>query len=168
MHQISDALKSAAKALFNQDISVELTRPDEQFGDLATNVALQLAGRVGKKPREVAEQLVAAIKNELGDTVKGVSIAGPGFINLTLSDAALLERAKLAPATKPTAYKGKVVVAEYGDPNPFKILHAGHLYTDVVGDAVANLMEVSGGEVHRVNCGGDVGLHVGRAMWAIR
>jgi arginyl-tRNA synthetase len=60
-----------------------------------------------------------------------------------------------------------VVVTEYSDPNPFKVLHAGHLYTSVVGDAISNLFEQAGAEVHRVNFGGDVGLHVGKTMWAI-
>jgi arginyl-tRNA synthetase len=58
-------------------------------------------------------------------------------------------------------------VAEYSDPNPFKVLHAGHLYTSVVGDAIANLLEQAGATVHRVNFGGDVGLHVGKTLWAI-
>jgi arginyl-tRNA synthetase len=167
MDGILKTLNRVVKDQFNQSIQPEFTRPDEQFGDWATNVALQLAGRVGKEPREVAEQLVAALKAELGTDVKEVTIAGPGFINLILSDEALLQQAKAAPTTKPSTYKDKVVVAEYGDPNPFKVLHAGHLYTDVVGDAIANLCEVTGAEVHRVNFGGDVGLHVGRAMWAI-
>jgi arginyl-tRNA synthetase len=58
-------------------------------------------------------------------------------------------------------------VAEYSDPNPFKVLHAGHLYTSVVGDSIANLLEKAGADVHRVNFGGDVGLHVGKTMWAL-
>jgi arginyl-tRNA synthetase len=60
-----------------------------------------------------------------------------------------------------------VVVAEYSDPNAFKALHAGHLYTSLVGDAVANILSRAGADVKRVNFGGDVGLHVGKAMWAI-
>jgi arginyl-tRNA synthetase len=64
-------------------------------------------------------------------------------------------------------YKGKTVVAEYSDPNPFKVLHAGHLYTSIVGDSIANLLENAGAEVHRVNFGGDVGLHVGKTLWSI-
>lgn len=167
MDKVSGALRTAAKKLFETEVEVELTRPDEQFGDFATNVALQLAGKAGKPPREVAEQLVAEVKSQLGDDIKEVTIAGPGFINITLSDSALAEQAEAAPKTKPKTYKDKVVVAEYGDPNPFKILHAGHLYTDVVGDAVANVLEASGAEVHRVNYGGDVGRHVGISMWAI-
>lgn len=162
MQDIQAALTTAIKSLFNVEADVVLTRPDEQFGDASTNVALQLAGKLGKKPREIADQLAEVLAKDYD-----VSVAGPGFINIALSDQALLKSALAAPSAKPQTYKNKVVVAEYGDPNPFKILHAGHLYTDIVGDAVANLMEVSGAKVHRVNFGGDVGLHVGRAMWAI-
>lgn len=165
MNNVQAALRMVIKNVFDLKPEVVLTRPDEQFGDFSTNVALQLAAKRNKKPREVAETLVRVLQKELPGTQ--IAIAGPGFINFTLSNDDLLALASQAPTQKPQAYKNKVVVAEYGDPNPFKVLHAGHLYTDVVGDAVANLYEVAGARVHRVNFGGDVGLHVGRAMWAI-
>jgi arginyl-tRNA synthetase len=59
------------------------------------------------------------------------------------------------------------VVSEFSDPNPFKVLHMGHFYTSVVGDAISNLIEHAGGVVHRVNFGGDAGLHVAKAMFGI-
>jgi arginyl-tRNA synthetase len=167
MEETKAALASAIRDVAGQDIEAELTRPDPQFGDYATNVALQLAGRLKRNPREVGEELAAKLRESLGDRAREITVAGPGFVNIMLSDKVLAGQAAAAPKTKVQTYQNKVVVAEYGDPNPFKILHAGHLYTDVVGDAVANLIEASGGEVHRVNFGGDVGLHVGRAMWAI-
>ncbi len=153
--------------MYSVDVQPELTRPDEQFGDYATNVAMQLAGRLRRSPRDVAEELVVALKEKLGDDVADVTIAGPGFINLMLSDATLGRQAADAPTTKPDTYKGQVVVTEYSDPNPFKILHAGHLYTSVVGYAIGSLLQAAGGEIHRVNFGGDVGLHVGKTMWAM-
>jgi len=167
MEEIRNTLAGVIKKVFDLNVPVELTRPDEQFGDYATNVAMQLAGRLKRNPREIAEELAGALREELGDQAKEVSVAGPGFINITLSDEALLELVTTAPTTKPQTYKGKVIVAEYSDPNPFKVLHAGHLYTSVVGFAISNLLEAAGGEVHRVNYGGDVGLHVGKTMWAI-
>ncbi len=154
----------ACKELYGEDEKVGLTRPEEQFGDFSTNAALKLAPKLGRKPREIAEELAEALRGALTDDVRDITIAGPGFINLTLSDKALLKSLKAEPA-KPLA--GQTVVAEYSDPNPFKVLHAGHLYTSLVGDAVARLMEHAGATVHRVNFGGDVGLHAGKAMWAI-
>jgi arginyl-tRNA synthetase len=167
MQEIQTPLASAIKELFGVALQPELTRPEPQFGDYATNVALQLAGRLGRPPREVAEQLAAKLREVYGDRVKDIAIAGPGFINITLSDAALAAAAASAPATRPQTFAGQVVVTEYSDPNPFKVLHAGHLYTSVVGASISNLIAMAGGEVHRVNFGGDVGLHAAKTMWAI-
>ena len=161
MIEIQQAIRKVTRKLFGAEAPVELTRPDEQFGDFATNVALQLSKQVGKNPREIAESVVAGLKHE---AIAATSVAGPGFINIKLTDKALVGLA-LAKPSKPLA--GQTVVAEYSDPNPFKILHAGHLYTSIVGDAIANLLERAGGEVHRVNFGGDVGLHVGKTMYVI-
>ncbi|HZM63750.1 MAG TPA: arginine--tRNA ligase, partial [Candidatus Saccharimonadales bacterium] len=99
--------------------------------------------------------------------VAEITIAGPGFINIRLSDQTIFDQALAAPSTKLQTFAGQTVVSEYSDPNPFKVLHAGHLYTSVVGDAISRLIQAAGGEVHAVNFGGDVGLHVGKTMWAI-
>jgi arginyl-tRNA synthetase len=162
--QLEVSVEAAVKNVFDVEQAVELTRPEEKFGDYATNVALQLAKQVGQNPREIAEALAVKLREDLKERVSEVSIAGPGFINLKLSDAALAAALRAEPAK---SLRGKTVVAEYSDPNPFKVLHAGHLYTSVVGDAIANLLEQAGATVHRVNFGGDVGLHVAKAMWAI-
>jgi arginyl-tRNA synthetase len=163
-NELEATIRGAVKDLFNLDVSVELSRPEEQFGDFATNVALQISKQLEKNPREIAEQLAELLRNHLGGIINSVSVAGPGFLNLTLSDTALQELVNLAPQ-KPL--DGQTIVAEYSDPNPFKVLHAGHLYTSIIGDAIANLLENAGASVHRVNFGGDVGLHVGITMWAI-
>jgi len=167
MEQMQQTLKGVIHELFDVDVTPELSRPDPQFGDYATNVALQLAGRLQSNPRQIAEQLAVALKDRVGEQVRDVTVAGPGFVNIALSDAALGRQALAAPITKPLLYEGQTIVAEYSDPNPFKVLHAGHLYTSVVGYAMSNILAMSGGHVHRVNFGGDVGLHVGRTMWAI-
>lgn len=162
--QLAQSIKQVVRQEFGVDTEVELTRPEEAFGDYATNVALQLAKKVGQNPRQIAEKLVAKLKPKLKDQVSDVQVAGPGFINIKLSDEALVEAMLLKPGRQ---LAGKVVVAEYSDPNPFKILHAGHLYTSIVGDAIANLAAQAGAKVHRVNFGGDVGLHVAKCLWAV-
>jgi arginyl-tRNA synthetase len=162
MELIKQTIKSAVKELFNADIDPELTRPDEQFGDYATNVALQLAGSLGKNPREVAEGIVPKL---LGDTVAAADVAGPGFINLRLSDRALA----MAVMAKPVhSRQGQEILVEFGDANPFKEMHLGHLYTSIVGDSIAHLLEVSGSDVKRLSYHGDVGLHVARAIYGMR
>ncbi len=153
-------ISQIVEQLFGVAAEVTLTRPDSQFGDYATNVALQLAKKVGRSPRDVAEQIAGELKK---DSVEA-EVAGPGFINIRLSDTALLEATGAEPAK---TLAGKTFVLEYSDPNPFKPLHAGHLYTTLVGDTIARLVERAGAETIRINYGGDVGLHAGKCMWAI-
>ncbi len=122
---------------------------------------MQLAGKLGQSPRQTAEAIAARLSDE---SIKDIQIAGPGFINLTLSDSALWQQANLR---KTDVYQGNNFVIEYSCPNYFKELHAGHLYQTIVGDVIARMVEQSGATVHRTNFGGDVGQHVARAMWGI-
>lgn len=162
MQEISELVIKAVADLFTIEVEVELTRPDEQFGDYATNVAMRLSKKVGQTPREIAEKIAGELLKS--DDISKAEVAGPGFINIILSEEALLKEVERAPEK---SLQDQVIVAEYSDPNPFKILHAGHLYTSVIGDSIANLLEAAGGQVHRVNYGGDVGLHVGKTLWAV-
>jgi arginyl-tRNA synthetase len=158
------AISGVVKDVFGQEVAVDLTRPDEQFGDYATNVALQLSKQLGKNPREIADELASRLRSNASDQLSDVSVAGPGFLNLTISDKALVGALSVE-ADK--ILTGRKVLVEYSDPNPFKPLHAGHLYTTLVGDTIARLVEHAGAETVRINYGGDVGLHVGRSMWGI-
>lgn len=163
MTYLVELLTTACEELFNVTVEPVLTRPDEQFGDYATNVALQLAGKLEQKPRDIAEKLKTYIEQNSDGSVAEVSVAGPGFLNIRLSDNALW--ASLAPAPKRLA--GQKIVIETNNPNPFKDLHIGHAYNVITANAIANILEAGGAEVHRVSYHGDVGLHVGKSMWAI-
>jgi arginyl-tRNA synthetase len=160
--ELEAAVAAAVQELFEVTVAVELTRPEAQFGDYATNVALQLAKQVGKNPREIGEKLAEQLRKDT--RLVRVEVAGPGFLNLTFTDEVLLAEVGQQPAQTRV---GQIVLVEYSDPNPFKPLHAGHLYTTLVGDTIARLIERAGANTVRLNFGGDVGLHVGRCMWGI-
>ncbi|HSX52749.1 MAG TPA: arginine--tRNA ligase [Patescibacteria group bacterium] len=162
MQEISEAIKAAVKDLFNVDVEPVLTRPDEQFGDFATNVALQLAKKLNKNPRVIAQQLADKIQS---DTIAKTEVAGPGFINICLSDNYLIEQALDQKIAQPL--KDQEILVEFGDPNPFKEMHIGHLYSSIVGDAISSLFEANGAEVRRVCYQGDVGLHVAKWLWGV-
>jgi len=149
---------------YSKQIDIELSRPEEKFGDFATNCALKLAKQVNKPPKQIAQNIAEKLQGH--PDFADVTVEGPGFINITLRDEVLINHIASANKTSPT-FKNKVVVTEYSDPNAFKALHGGHLYTSLVGDAVANILESAGAQVYRTNFGGDVGLHVAKAMWAI-
>jgi arginyl-tRNA synthetase len=160
--ELEQLIGAVVHKTYAQVVAVELTRPDEQFGDYATNVALQLTKVVGIPPREIAESIGVELRGH--EYVADVSVAGPGFLNITLTDVALAEALTVKPEQ---LYAGKTVLIEYSDPNPFKPLHAGHLYTTLVGDVIARLVEHAGAKTIRLNFGGDVGLHAAKSMWAI-
>ncbi len=158
------AIQNTIRDMYDITLDIELSRPEEKFGDYATNVALQLAGRLGQNPRAIADVIADRLRTTLPDTIASIEVAGPGFLNLTLTDGALVQAAAIKSA--PTLV-GQTILCEYSDPNPFKPLHAGHLYTTLVGDTISRLFERAGANVTRINYGGDVGLHVGKSMWSI-
>jgi arginyl-tRNA synthetase len=140
-------------------------------GDYATNVALVLAKKEGKNPRELAEKIVQAFVKP--DAVLKVEVAGPGFINIFLSRTffrqsiqEVLEQGRKWGAND--SCKGKHVMVEYTQPNPFKPFHIGHLMSNTIGESISRLYEFAEAEVRRANYQGDVGLHVAKALWGLR
>jgi arginyl-tRNA synthetase len=142
-------------------------------GDYATNAALAAAKQLGMNPRTLADELVPELLESLGDVVRGIEVAGPGFINLFLSRDAITggiedARAQGTQWGRGTATEGQRVIVEYSCPNPFKEMHIGHLMSTVIGEAVSRLIEAGGAAVIRDSYGGDVGPHIAKAIWALR
>ncbi|MGH3243190.1 MAG: arginine--tRNA ligase [Spirillospora sp.] len=133
------------------------------FADLQANVALPLAKKLGRKPRDVAEEIVANL--DTAGVVSDVQVSGPGFINLTLSDAWIAGEAQRTLHDDrlgvPLADKPQKVVVEYSSPNVAKEMHVGHLRTTIVGDAIARVLAFLGHEVVRDNHVGDWGTPFG-------
>lgn len=173
MEEIRKQLAETVKRLFGVEIEPEVTlAPEETGADYASNVAMKLTKEVHKNPREVASMLAEV----MSEGMFRVEVAGPGFLNFISPDEYYDEKmAKMAAGEGDFAknisldeYDGKTVVAEFSDPNPFKVLHVGHLYTSIVGDSISRLLELAGAKVVRANFGGDVGLHVAKTLYALR
>jgi arginyl-tRNA synthetase len=171
MENIREVLRKLAGELFDIEIEPVILVPEKSFGDYSTNLAMVLAKRLGRNPREVADEILDYIAKQAEIDFDCV-IAGPGFINFSLHNPTLLDFVQKSLLDKhfgtSDIYKNQTVVSEFSDPNPFKVLHVGHLYTSIIGDAISNLAANAGGQVHRVNFGGDVGLHAAKTMWAIQ
>jgi arginyl-tRNA synthetase len=171
--EIQKAIVAALEALNVTDVDFVVEHPaDISHGDYATNVALVSAKKIGKNPREVAEQLRVALEGKIPQ-VKAITVAGPGFINFTLSREFFTHALTHILHDSDTwgqndSWKGKKVLVEYTDPNPFKEFHVGHLFTNTVGESIARLFIMNGAEVKRLNYGSDVGLHVAHALWGMK
>jgi arginyl-tRNA synthetase len=172
IEDVKTALQQAVKATLGSEVEVEVTRPESGFGDFATNTALKLAKEQGKNPKEIAQSIVKNLQKAKPKWLESASVAGPGFINVKVTDECLVSVIdainKLGDDFGKTDHnKGQDVIVEYLDPNPFKEIHIGHAYTGTVGDAIATLFETSGAKVHRVTYQGDVGLHIAKAIYGI-
>jgi arginyl-tRNA synthetase len=139
---------------------------DAAHGDYQSNAAFRIAKAAGKKPRDVAEALVAALPTH--PAIASASVAGPGFVNLRLSDdwiaADVARRAADPRLDAPESGAGRTVVIDYSSPNVAKRIHVGHLRSTIIGNALDRMHRFLGWRVIADNHLGDWGLQYGKLL----
>ncbi len=169
--RISEALADAGAEDFPAMVSPS-ARPE--FGDYQANGCMAAAKQLKTNPRKLAEQVAAAVAKKLAGVAETVEAAGPGFINVKLSNAwlggELFERSGDGHlgAVKPEI--PKTVVIDYSSPNIAKEMHVGHLRSTIIGDSLSRILDFLGHRVIRQNHIGDWGTQFGMvilAMWHI-
>lgn len=165
---------SIAKALDIENERVIINYPEDiSFGDYSTNIAFVLAKERGENPKELATAFASKLEEAELPNIAKIEVAGVGFINFYLKrdfftkkiEEILKEKENFG---KNKSLKGKKVMVEYTDPNPFKEFHIGHLMTNAIGESVTRLFMVNGAETKKACYQGDVGLHVAEALWAMK
>ena len=166
--QVVQTSQGASEANFVTP-AIVLERPKvAAHGDVASNVAMQLAKPLRANPRQLAQQIVDAVLSlpaALG-LVEAAEVAGPGFINLRLAASA---KQSVVPAAlaegvnygRSTRDEGKQVLIEFVSANPTGPLHVGHGRQATLGDALANLLATQGNAVHREFYYNDAGVQIG-------
>ncbi|MFK7892327.1 MAG: arginine--tRNA ligase [Granulosicoccus sp.] len=139
---------------------------DKAHGDFASNLAMMLAKPAGKKPRELAEALLAALPDD--PSISAVEIAGPGFLNFRV-DEKLLEKQIAQLLADPElgvhkAIQSETVVIDYSAPNLAKEMHVGHLRSTIIGDSLVRVFTRLGHKVIRQNHVGDWGTQFGMLL----
>ncbi|HVE19263.1 MAG TPA: arginine--tRNA ligase [Ilumatobacteraceae bacterium] len=162
---VADLLAPAFAAVAGTHDGVDpVVRPSDR-ADAQANGALALAKTLGRKPRDVADDVVAAA-NLAGKAT--VEVAGPGFINVTFDEGFLKEQLDLLAADDRLGVRlaatPERVVVDYSAPNIAKEMHIGHLRTTVIGDALVRLLEFVGHTVIRENHVGDWGTPFGMTI----
>lgn len=171
--KLKNAIETALKNLGIEEVSFDISHPTELLhGDYATNVAMVCAKNLGKNPRETAELIVSEMKKHQASEVTDIEIAGPGFINFKLASEFFNQSVQEIldqenEFGKNTQLKGKKIMMEYTQPNPFKPFHIGHLMSNAIGESLSRVIEFSGANLIRANYQGDVGLHVAKAIYGI-
>lgn len=169
--QIFDEATLVAFPELNPFIESEITKStQEKFGHYQCNSAMRLAKILGLPPRKIAEALVAAV--DKGRAIASLEIAGPGFINITLSPAFLSESAQRMIVEPHLGVeqigKGKKMVIDFSSPNTAKEMHVGHLRSTIIGDSISRLFEFLGYDVLRLNHIGDWGTAFGMLICHIK
>lgn len=172
-HVIEQAVKDALATLGITESRFVVEYPaDESHGDFATNAALVHAKELGQSPRAVAEALLPYLTTAL-PMVTSITIAGPGFINFTLTRQVFTDIVTTI-NQNPDAWgnhhaaSGEFVLVEYTSPNLFKPLHIGNLVGNIVGESFTRLFERGGATVKRLNYPSDIGLTVAKGVWGLQ
>jgi arginyl-tRNA synthetase len=161
----TDAISSAFEQLSIGEVKAELTPcSQEEFGHYQCNSALRLSKSLKMNPRAVAQKIVGALGAEIKKICARIEIAGPGFINFTISSEFLsrelevqIKDARLGAVR----VKKQKVIVDFSSPNIAKELHVGHLRSTIIGDCLSRLFEFLGHDVLRLNHVGDWGTQFG-------
>lgn len=134
-------------------------RPD--LAQYQCNGALAAAKAAGKPPRAIAEAVVARLQND--PDIVSLSLAGPGFINITVHDACLIRFLRDGGGDTPRLNDGsETIILDYGGPNVAKPMHVGHLRTGIIGDALRRMYKLAGyntiGDIHLGDWGTQMGM----------
>ena len=155
---------------------ITLERPRRaEFGDYSTNAALLIAPGAGVPPRELAERLGAALQARLGASLERFEVAGPGFVNLFVSDSWLTDALAQALAAGERfggggAARPERILVEFVSANPTGPMHVGHARNAAYGDALARMLALQGHRVERefyVNDAGSQVRKLGESIQAI-
>jgi arginyl-tRNA synthetase len=150
----------------------ELVRPtqDPRHGDYQANSAMSLAKVLGRKPRDIAQEIVARL--EWQGLTEPPEIAGPGFINLRLApewlSGQLTRRASDQNVRTETAAQPRTIIIDYSSPNVAKPMHVGHLRSTIIGSALARLFRFLGHRVITDNHLGDWGTQFGILLYGYK
>lgn len=155
------------------DVEVEIPR-DENMGDFATTAAMKLTNTLKKPPRDIANEIVAKLKEQSSELFESIDIAGPGFINFRFKKnifcnqlKALLEGEKSL--LRSDIGKGQKIQVEFVSANPTGPLHIGHGRGAAVGNALCNILKAAGYDVEKEFYINDAGLQIkllGQSVYA--
>jgi arginyl-tRNA synthetase len=146
---------------------------DEKFGDYQCNLAMSLAKVIKTSPVRIAGEILKLAKDRVHPAVSTIEMAGPGFINITLADKWLAERAAEllsdeARLGAPSIGGGRAVVMDYSSPNVAKPMHIGHIRSTVIGNAIDRIYRFLGYRVIADNHIGDWGTQFGVMIMGYR
>ena len=173
-HEIIKEIENILKKLGVKNPKVSFDAPVHmKMGDYTTSVALAYAKELGKKPLDLAEEITRGLSQ--GDLSKQIEIkaVAPGFVNFFFDNKYFAKNImeilkEKDPFVHDKELEGQKFFVEHTQPNPFKEFHIGHLMNNTIGESVCRIIKSAGADVKVATYHGDIGLHIAKAVWAIK
>ena len=159
---LSARIEAALKGCGVEAPALVQTASRPEYGHYQANGVMAAAKTAKANPRQLASQVIDRL--DAGDITESVEVAGPGFLNIRLSDQFLADRLNLGAPLIGKASRPQTVVVDYSCPNLAKEMHVGHLRSTIIGDAAARILEALGHRVVRQNHVGDWGTQFGMLL----
>lgn len=162
--RVAEALHAAG---IDESLAAVTTAADSRFGDYQTNAAMVAAKGLKKNPREVAALILEHLK--VGDLCEAPSVAGAGFINFKVLDAALSEAVNTVSGDENLGVvrvaNSKTIIVDFSSPNVAKPMHVGHIRSTILGDSLTRIARHLGHHVITDNHIGDWGTQFGKVIY---
>lgn len=160
---------------FKFDVSF-IDEANKKFGDISTNLALILAKTNNKSPKEIGENILEKIKQNIKEgenfskKIKEVNLAGNGFLNFFLSEEFLIEELEKVSNLKfiETKYTNKKVLVEHSSPNLFKPFHIGHLMNNTIGESIVRMMKATNADLKTMSFPSDISIGIAKAIFILK
>lgn len=161
---IAESFSVTPEQIGNVSLTLNTDESKQAFGDLSCNAAMILAKSLGKSPRDIAQQIAITFKN---DAIAKIEVAGPGFLNLFLTEHAFAAIAQELFTKKEECFKPRELMKhsynlEYVSANPTGPLHLGHGRGGIIGDVLSNVLRFIGHSVTKEYYINDAGLQIER------
>ena len=171
--ELEKILSVAIKKISNENVAFELEYPrDPSHGDYACTVAMQLSKKLGKNPQDIANNIID--NTDKGELIESMEIAGPGFINIRVSNRAYSKSLEeLLKTTKNNTFgksedKKEKIILDYSQPNIAKPLGVHHLLSTVIGQCLSNIFRFQEYDTTSINYLGDWGTQFGKLIYAYK
>lgn len=160
---------------FKFDVSF-IDNVNNKFGDISTNIALTLAKKINKSPKEIGEEILKEINFNIesgegfSKIIKKVELANNGFINFFLKDEFLIEEVNRVSKIDfiENKFTNKKVLVEHSSPNLFKPFHIGHLMNNIIGESVVRMMRYSKADLRTVSFPSDISIGIAKAIYILK
>lgn len=172
---LDSKVEGVSEEKFKFDVSF-IDEINNKYGDISTNIALTLAKKINKSPKEIGEEITKEINFNIesgegfSKIIKKVELANNGFINFFLKEEFLIEEINRVSKIDfiENKFTDKKVLVEHSSPNLFKPFHIGHLMNNIIGESIVQMMKASHADMRTISFPSDISIGIAKAIYILK